>query len=87
MPGFVAAVWLWLQVCTTALNTATPESYLLDKEFNTQYDSSFTEGPLHEMKAHCPQDLDGGELSAWTVATFFPVRMNAGAYVCACIRM
>ena len=62
MPGFVAAVWLWLQVCTTAMNSATPESYRLDES-----------GSLHDMKRYCPQDLDGGELSEWAVKSFFPV--------------
>jgi len=74
LSGIIAAVWLWLQVCTSAMNTATPDDYPKDLTYATANNiAAYNGGPLHNMRKYCPSDLDGGELTEWVVATFFPV--------------
>jgi len=81
MDGIIPTIWLWLQVCTKAMNTARghPSVYRQDDEFQkTMWDkdpskTAYWNGPLKTMKSYCPQDLDGGEMTEWMVATFFPV--------------
>jgi len=80
MEGIIPNVWMWLQVCTKAMNTARADSnvYVLDDEYKKTMwkdgeKKSYFVGPLRVMKSYCPQDLDGGELTEWMVATFFPV--------------
>jgi len=80
MDGIIPNVWMWLQVCTKAMNSARadPNVYVLDDEFKKTMwakdaKKSYFVGPLKVMKSYCPQDLDGGELTEWMVATFFPV--------------
>jgi len=80
MEGIIPNVWMWLQVCTKAMNTARadPKVYALDDEYQKTMwkddeKKSYFVGPLRVMKSYCPQDLDGGELTEWMVATFFPV--------------
>lgn len=80
MEGIIPNVWMWLQVCTKAMNTARadPNVYALDDEYQKTMwkddgKKAYFVGPLKVMKSYCPQDLDGGELTEWMVATFFPV--------------
>ena len=76
LAGIIAAVWLWLQVCTSAMNAehANPAAMSLDLDYaKTIGIKAYSGGPLHNMKQYCPSDLDGGELTEWVVATFFPV--------------
>jgi len=74
MREIIPSVWLWLQVCTNAMNFANDKSYILDKEFEkTGNVTSYQGGPLHNMRRYCPTDLDGGKLTEFVVATFFPV--------------
>lgn len=72
--GIIASVWMWLQVCTQAMTSVQADSRLLP--FDDQYalnNTSYEGAPLRDMKHYCPTDLDGGELTEWVVATFFPV--------------
>merc|ERR1719409_1871552 len=62
------------------MNTARadPNVYVLDDEYKKTMwkdgeKKSYFVGPLKVMKSYCLQDLDGGELTEWMVATFFPV--------------
>lgn len=77
MHGIIASVWLWLQVCTQAMTTAreNPRLAFVDDVYASQEMSGepYTQGPLRVMYSYCPDDLDGGQLSEWVVATFFPV--------------
>ena len=85
MEGIIPNVWMWLQVCTKAMNTARGDSnvYVLDDDYKKTMwkdgeKKSYFVGPLRVMKSYCPQDLDGGELTEWMVATFFPVGLYCG---------
>ena len=81
MREIIPSVWLWLQVCTNAMNFAKDKSYILDKEFAKAGNvTSYQGGPLHNMRRYCPTDLDGGKLTEFVVATFFPVFMCVHAY-------
>ena len=74
LSGVFAAVWLWKQVCTKALSSVTEESYRLDKEWKKKQNrTEYADGPLKNMVHFCPNDLEGGELNEWAVATFYPV--------------
>ena len=63
------------------MNTANsdPQKYEKDdKAYAAEYIRTkkalpYNTGPLYSMQQYCPQDLDGGELSEWVVASFFPV--------------
>ena len=53
---------------------ANPDVMALDLPYAAKKDiTAYSGGPLHNMKHYCPADLDGGELTEWVVATFFPV--------------
>jgi len=88
LAGVISSVWLWLQVCTKAMNTANsnPQEYnKRDKAFADDYVAKngslpYDVAPLHSMRQYCPQDLDGGELSEWVVASFFPVMRAKNDY-------
>ena len=69
------------------MTSATPQSYSLDMQFNRENDDFYASGPLHNMKKYCPQDLDGGGLSEWTVESFFPVWIDVGWFIPGCICM
>jgi len=78
MHGIISTVWLWLQVCNTAVTTALSNTqHLLDDNQYSQEEMTgvpYVTGPLKVMYYYCPQDLDShGHLSEWVVATFFPV--------------
>jgi len=80
MNGIVPTIWLWLQVCTKAMNKARADEnvYTTDEAYSkTMWGANeakpYGVGPLKIMKHYCPQDLDGGELTEWMVATFYPV--------------
>lgn len=87
LAGVISSVWLWLQVCTKAMNTANsnPQKYKNDDEayaaeyIRTNKALPYNTGPLYSMQQYCPQDLNGGELSEWVVASFFPVMKSNNA--------
>ena len=67
------------------MNTARadPNVYALDDEYQKTMwkddeKKAYFVGPLKVIKSYCPQDLDGGELTEWMVATFFPVGLCCG---------
>ena len=91
LAGIISSVWLWSQVCTKAVIKANSDSeytrydleYAAEKFPNGQ-DAPYSKGPLQSMKQYCPQDLDGGDLSEWVVATFFPVNSCGCVAWCSC---
>lgn len=87
LAGVISSVWLWLQVCTKAINTrnSAPVEYdRQDEKYADNYRNTvgalpYSESPLYSMQRYCPQDLEGGELSEWVVSSFFPVMKQKNA--------